>query len=621
MPKNKLPHYRTWLRLGITWLVLLLFIAVYWWRLDISHQNLLIEAEERAQLRGSQAAHALSTQVNAQLMSIEFVLEHLAEHWTDHDETVFRKLIDLAQRGIFKGSLDVIAVTDATGRVLFSSHTQPEQSTGDASIADRDYFQQLAQQSERSFFISPPVLNKATQHWTVQFSHKIMRNGQFVGVVVASVPAKHLAEAFKQVYPTKDDVVLLVLDNGRYLTRTYALEKSLNIKVSAAREFIQQPDKMRGNYTAVGSTDGVERIYAWHRVLGFPVVLSLGLNRAKVLAPVLFTVDFSKKQNLIGTMLLLLAALWISRLILIKAKQNRAILQTKERLATLLNRVPSGVLLEDENGVIVAVNAKLCVLLDLDVSPHSLVGLDHQQFLNMLRQEQMSWLTLPSSELKQGQSREVLDNLSGDTFKIDWVPILRNQRYLGHVWFIQDISSLKQKEQALLTLATTDPLTGLHNRRGFLGILQRQLELSEAALPGAFLMIDIDHFKKVNDTFGHPVGDLVIQSVTQAIRKTLRQDDFSGRVGGEEFAVLLPKVTMLQALQLAERIRKNVAAAATTLPTEIICVTVSIGVTSIYGKDTSSVQVEADQALYQAKNSGRNRVCVAEHAAVETTEV
>jgi diguanylate cyclase (GGDEF)-like protein len=246
-----------------------------------------------------------------------------------------------------------------------------------------------------------------------------------------------------------------------------------------------------------------------------------------------------------------------------------------------------------------------------------LIGLHHEQFLNLLREEQISWLPLPCRESKLSQSHEVVDGSSGATLKIDWVTIQRDRRYLGHVWFIQDISSRKQKEQALLALATTDPLTGLHNRRSFLDIFQRQLELSQADLPGALLMFDIDHFKNINDTFGHPVGDLVLQNVTTAIRQTLRQDDFSGRVGGEEFAVLLPKVGLQQAVQLAERIRKNVAATATTHQADKIYVTVSVGVTSIYGKDVNRAQVDADQALYQAKNSGRNRVCCSETVAVD----
>ncbi len=610
---------RIWTRLALAWLFFLLLLIAYWMRLDYSHKKQLDEAQLQAQLRANQAAHALSMEVRSQLLGIDFVLEHLIEHWQDHDEAVFRKLIGLAQQGIFKDSLDVIIVTDAAGKVLFNSHTQSGQPASELSVARRDYFQQLAQRNEPSFLISRPVHNVVTNQWTVQFSHNMLIDGKFAGIILASVPAEHLAEAFRQVYPDHSDVVLLTLNDGQYLARTHALDDSLTKKVPADREFLQQPEKLSGHYNAVAPIDSIERFYAWHRIPGFPVVLSLGLGKDKILLPTQLSIKASKTQNLLATILLLLAALWITRLVAIKAKQNQALLQTQERLATLLIRVPSGVLLEDESNHIVTANPTLLSLLSLDVEPSNLIGLHHSQLLTMLGQEQAAWLPMARNNLKQRQLREVKDS-AGRTFEIDWVPIRRDFRSLGHVWFIQDISERKKKEQELVTLATTDALTGLHNRRSFLDILQQQLKLSKPHWPGALLLLDIDHFKRVNDTYGHPAGDLVIRNIAQGIRDSLRQDDITGRLGGEEFAVLLPKATLQQAQQLAERIREHVAATPTITHKETIYVTISIGVALLYGQDENSVQSQADQALYQAKNSGRNRVCCAEHEADEAVQ-
>lgn len=610
---------RIWTRLALAWLFFLLLLIAYWMRLDYSHKKQLDEAQVQAQLRANQAAHALSMEVHSQLLGIAFVLEHLIEHWQDHDKVVFRKLVRLAQQGIFKGSLDVIMVTDAAGKVLFNSHTQPGQPASELSVARRDYFQQLAQRNEPSFLISRPVRNALTGRWTVQFSYSMLIDGKFAGIILASVPAEHLAEPFRQVYPDPNDVVLLTLNDGQYLTRTHALDDSLTKKVPADREFLYRPDLQSGHYSAVAPIDSIERFYAWHRIPDFPVVLSLGLGKDKILLPTQLSIKASKTQNLLATILLLLAALWITRLVAIKAKQNQALLQTQERLATLLIRVPSGVLLEDENNHIVTANPTLLSLLSLDAEPSSLIGLHHSQLLTMLEQEQAAWLPIPRNNLKQRQLREVKDS-AGRTFEIDWVPIRRNFRSLGHVWFIQDISERKKKEQELVTLATTDALTGLHNRRSFLDILQQQLKISTPHCSGALLLLDIDHFKRVNDTYGHPAGDLVIHNIAQGIRDSLRQDDITGRLGGEEFAVLLPKATLQQAQQLAERIREHVAATPTITHKETIYVTISIGVALLYGQDENSVQSQADQALYQAKNSGRNRVCCAEHEADEAVQ-
>ena len=607
-----------WKSLGLAWLLFLVVFVFYWVRLSASHHNHLLQAELQAELRASQTAHALSMQMHSQLLSIDFVMNHLIEHWLEHDQTVFRKLIDLAQHGIFKGALDVIAVTDAEGHLLFDSTTPIGQSLPKLSAAKRDYFQALAQEGKPRFFISAPIQNMITQRWTIQFSHSMFVDGKFAGIIIASVPAEHLSDAFKQVFPSQDDVVFLTLNDGSYLARTHALDTALTQKAFIEREFIQHKDKSSGTYTVVSPIDDVERIYAWQRIPGFPVALSLGLSKKNVLAPVRLANKESTAQNLLGAILLLLAALWITRLVCIQTLQNRALLQTKMRVGTLLKRVPAGVLLIDENNIIVRANAQLCSLLNLDVDPQSLIGIHHEAFISMLNDEQTTWFPLASNGLIDSHFNEVSDS-SGLSLKIDWVPIQYNQNSLGGAWFAQDISDTKQKEQELLTLATTDALTGLHNRRSFLDMLQHQLKYSQVNLPGVLLTLDIDHFKHVNDTYGHPVGDLVLQNVAQIMRDTLRQSDISARVGGEEFSVLLPKATLPQALQLAERIRERISATPTVTEADTIYVTISIGAALLYGHDEKSVQEHADQALYQAKNSGRNRVCYMELPAPSST--
>lgn len=620
MLTSNLSHHRTWKRIGLTWLFFLALLITYWLRLDAFHQNEINEVEQNAKLRASQTAHALSMQARSQLLSIKFVLEHLAEHWFEQDKTMFTQLIKLTKQGVLKNSLDLILVRDAEGRVLFNSHTPLEQPIPKLSKAERDHFQQLTQKNQPIFSISEPIHNEMTQRWTIQFNHRLEVNGQFAGTITASVPGEYLADAFRQIYPTKDDVVMLTLNNGQYLARTYKLEESLHNKIPTEIEFIQRPDKSNGNYTAIAPLDGVERIYAWHRLPDFPIVLNLGLGKEKVLSPVLLSIQQSRIQNLIGSILLLLAALWITRLVCLQSQQNNSLLQAQERIAALLNRISFGVLIEDENNFIITANEALCSLLNLDAEPSHLTGLHHSQFLSALKQEQKLWLQMSPNTIEKRKLAEVEDS-AGHIFEIDWVPIQRGHRYLGHVWFIQNISSRKQKEQELFTLATTDTLTGLHNRRSFLDILHQQIKLSQSHAPGALLMIDIDHFKQVNDTYGHPTGDRVIQHVTRAIHDSLRHDDFSGRLGGEEFAALLPKVNLQQALQLAERIRERIATTPTVTEVATIYVTISIGVVLLYGQDETRVREQADKALYQAKNSDRNRVCSAEEMTINMPDV
>jgi diguanylate cyclase (GGDEF)-like protein len=125
-------------------------------------------------------------------------------------------------------------------------------------------------------------------------------------------------------------------------------------------------------------------------------------------------------------------------------------------------------------------------------------------------------------------------------------------------------------------------------------------------------MLDIDHFKKINDTYGHQSGDLVLASVASTFQEVLRNVDISGRLGGEEFAVILPETGIEKATEVAERLREIISADKVTLTDGIeINYTVSIGVATLIEK-TSNINMllnEADKALYKAKQTGRNRVC------------
>jgi diguanylate cyclase (GGDEF)-like protein len=159
-------------------------------------------------------------------------------------------------------------------------------------------------------------------------------------------------------------------------------------------------------------------------------------------------------------------------------------------------------------------------------------------------------------------------------------------------------------------LATTDPLTGLFNRRTFIELAERELARSRRdSTPLSFMILDLDHFKQVNDTYGHLVGDEVLVAFTMLIRDCARRGDLVVRYGGEEFCVLLPATALSAAVALAERIRA--ATAATALTTRPMRITVSVGVTAYAGiQDVSldTLLARADEALYRAKNEGRDRV-------------
>ena len=178
-----------------------------------------------------------------------------------------------------------------------------------------------------------------------------------------------------------------------------------------------------------------------------------------------------------------------------------------------------------------------------------------------------------------------------------------------------DITERKQLEDEFKRQARIDFLTGVSNRRYFMEQAEQEiLRTSRYDAPLSFFMLDIDLFKQVNDTYGHKSGDIVLKRMAAVCRETLREIDIIGRVGGEEFAILLPETDKAEAAEVAERLRAVLANQKVPLEAGIpIQFTVSIGVASRVSKqDNIDMLLNlADEALYQAKKYGRNRVYIA----------
>lgn len=175
-------------------------------------------------------------------------------------------------------------------------------------------------------------------------------------------------------------------------------------------------------------------------------------------------------------------------------------------------------------------------------------------------------------------------------------------------------SRVVDMQRQLERLATTDSLTGALNRGRFMARAADEVARAQrSGQPLSAIMLDIDHFKKVNDTYGHATGDEAIRSVVRVCRSLVRGADVLGRLGGEEFAILLPETPPQGAALLAERLRRALAETDVRIANgagSVLSFTVSIGVSALRPTETSiaAVLARADEALYRAKNGGRNRV-------------
>lgn len=222
------------------------------------------------------------------------------------------------------------------------------------------------------------------------------------------------------------------------------------------------------------------------------------------------------------------------------------------------------------------------------------------------------WRTILKGEVWRGElvNRHRAGHLYHEALTI--TPVRDKHGVLRHFVAVkEDITERKELVAQLTRDAMTDPLTGVLNRRAFVNQLEAEMaRVGRHARVCALLMLDLDHFKRVNDTFGHAAGDEVLRHVTACASATLRRIDRIGRLGGEEFGILLPETGMEGAIELAERLRCTIKETPIRFEDCVISMTTSIGITMIRPTDTDMEHplARADANLYQAKSGGRNRV-------------
>jgi diguanylate cyclase (GGDEF)-like protein/PAS domain S-box-containing protein len=192
----------------------------------------------------------------------------------------------------------------------------------------------------------------------------------------------------------------------------------------------------------------------------------------------------------------------------------------------------------------------------------------------------------------------------------------QHKKIVGIMGVSTDISELHTLQSELKVQASTDSLTGLYNRRFFFDLARKTFSESKRHnKPLSIIMFDIDLFKKINDKYGHPIGDIIIQFIANQARSLLREEDIIARVGGEEFTILLPNTTIESANLIAEKIRLHIDLQHVTGKwIGMVEPKISLGVSSYTDEDSEfdEMYTRSDKALYKAKYSGRNKVCVAE---------
>jgi len=288
----------------------------------------------------------------------------------------------------------------------------------------------------------------------------------------------------------------------------------------------------------------------------------------------------------------------------------------RNQFIDLVESVPAGIVLVDGDGLGTVINQRAAELLGHKPGRHRAVDLVAP--MRALRQRCDNHEALEQAYAAQVGNLNFATTLHwvmGErTFEVDTHPV-RGDGEQGRIWLFTDITADLLMAAELRRLASSDPLTGVPNRRHFEERSAQIIAAREATGRSvAVLMLDVDHFKKINDTHGHPIGDEVLKVVARRCREALRERDLFARFGGEEFIALLAAPTADEVPATAERLRNAISGAPVHVGGLRIEVTVSVGGAmgeALPGSDARLLEqlvARADEALYQAKADGRNRV-------------
>lgn len=292
---------------------------------------------------------------------------------------------------------------------------------------------------------------------------------------------------------------------------------------------------------------------------------------------------------------------------------------------------PDGILVVDHRGIIVCVNQQFFTAWGIPCppdSPDELIGSPDapilQQAVNRVLDPEPFLARVRDLYANPDQVDICKVPLKGDRTLERHSAALRgiDGRVLGRVWYFRDISAHTALENSLRALAETDSLTGTANRRQFFLRASEAFQRARStARPLSVLMLDLDNFKEVNDRWGHSAGDQVLTTATKAWQQALREQDILSRLGGEEFAVLLPDTEGSSALACAQRLAQALALVADGAVSPAISCTASTGVAELCPDDADfdACLRRADEALYRAKRNGRNRIEVAGVSGQEPT--
>jgi diguanylate cyclase (GGDEF)-like protein len=600
-----------------------------WWLISgVALIGLIVCASAAAILNSRERALSLAEQ---QLQNLAFVL---AGHATTTFEIIDRVEANLAERIAaaaitspqdfeqkFAGHdthlmlkdrklglphVGAFTLVNAQGKIFNFSRSWP---IPDIDVSDRSFFQVLKADRTRTSFISEPIRKRSTGAWIIPLARAIRtRDGEFAGLLLAAVDIAQFEKDFQSIVLGEHGSIALLRDNGVLLARYPRIEANIGQAFRGAIDSLGQ--EQSGSVRLVGVMDGKDRILATHRLARFPFMITAGVESAAALAA------WRKEAATITAFALFSCCLVVVVLVLIVRQFSRQdrwsrqrLMIQKQRLDTAIDNMTQGLLLFDASERIVVCNRRYIDMYELSdqvVKPGCTLRelIAHRKDTGSFAGDVDSYCQALREDLARSDATElVIETTDGRTVRIVNKPLAGG----GWVATHEDITERKRAEARIAHLAHYDALTDLPNRMMFRERLDEQLNWVHRGSRLAVLYLDLDHFKAVNDTLGHPVGDELLVTIAGRLRSCVRDTDLVARLGGDEFAIIQTGLEQAaDVTTLVARIQEAVRQPLDFGGHHVISDTsIGIAMAPDDGDEADRLLKNADLALYAAKANGR----------------
>jgi diguanylate cyclase (GGDEF)-like protein len=534
---------------------------------------------------------------------------------------VYDILVDRLQR---LSQATVLTLTDSTGQIVGTTRSWPPPRI---NLADRDYFIHAKGNRDRNLFVSAPVSSRATEIPTIYWSRRLDGpNGEFLGVILAGSEVSYFNHVYDSIQSLQGQSFTLLRDDGTVLVHHPEFRSNPPEQMPIESPWYAIVSQGGGAYQSNGLFNGRPRLIAVRPLHDYPLVVDVSVLEEQVLAPWWWRAAFIAA----GSLLMVICSALLLKALIAQFKQlteSEASLAEREtmlaeksgqlefahvQIDAALNNITQGLLMFDRDGRIVLSNERYIEMYDLSrdiVKPGCTLQtlIQHRKDVGLFKGDPEQYCRQILRTIAAGKTAgQLIETTDGRTIYAVQQPLPTGGWVVTH----DDITERKRTEERMAFMARHDALTGLANRV----LLREKMEEALARLRRrgeafTLFVFDLDLFKSVNDSLGHPIGDLLLAAVGRRLRACIRETDTIARLGGDEFALLQPIEGNQReaAIALASRLLDAV-----NVPYEIegnqIMIGTSIGIVlaPVDGMEVEQLLKNADLALYRAKAEGRN---------------